>query len=771
MLNSTIVRVPVPGAMMPPAPAPVGPQSDDIWKVEYPAIDDSKEMLVASELRRRVTEGESADSEFLKNAEFELDFLDNHWLEEETGSNVGRRMQSIGRSAFDIDLLNPAIDLTVNQARINKVSANFIPAGENSSKATADIRSGLYRNIDRRSKGAIARETAYQLAVSVGRGYYRVNIEDEAGPSFGRQLALSRITNLRSVLIDPTGLDFDYSDAEWAYVFEDIYKEKFRAEHTRYTEDGEPDGLLDISGESLTSDDVRSYWFPKDKVRVGEYFRKVWRRRMAWKLIDGTQCWKEDAPPDAEARGMVVATKVKLDYKIEWRKMTGTQTIEKREWPGRYLPIVVVIGREVFRGTKPKIHRGMIRPAIAPTRIHDVMFSRMVDEVGLSPLPHFIAYTGQVQPEQKKIINTINQTPWSVIEIDSIFDQAGNALPISGWVSPSPNTSAVVQAAQLASDKLDRVLNTYAPNRGQSIADQSGKAIREIKDSGDISHAAFPDNLQRAITHEAEIINDLMDYVYTDKQAITITRLDEKTQQVLINQEYVDEDTGKTVHHIFGPGAKYDVSTTLQASYPSRMAEAAQKLLDLAKIFPQQVSQALDLLIQDLNVPNAAKYAPRFRPPGFSDEDGPSRQELMQHIQQSEVNAQQAEAIIQKLLKKVAELGDQKAIKLLEIESKERIADASVLGQITVAEVKAGQDASHMVLGARLDHILSVLESDLETPDEGSEDAGSGGSAEPPPAAPGGTTQQGIGGPPPPTPTAAPALAPPLQPPTGAPPQ
>lgn len=696
-----------------PDPQDIEPiEPDDPFKVVYPDINDLNERKIASELRQRFLEWNSANQEFYKRSTFELDFLFNHWIAEENGTDFGAMMLNAGRSAFNIDLLTPSLESVVNQERINKLTANFVPVSEGADEATADIRQGLYRNIDRESNAAIARETGYQFAVSVGRGYWRVLIEDEEGPTVAKKIGIQRVDNLNSVAIDPTCLEFTYGDAAWAFVYDDMWKQEFREQ---FGKDADNNVVpVDIMGLGL-DEPVRDLWFPKDKVRVGEYFRKVWKKRIVWKLADGQEMWADEAAKSGVQESQAVIIKEKMDSYIEWRKMTGIQTLEKRRWPGKYIPLVVCIGREIFRGTKPKLHSGMIRPAIDPSRIHDAMFSRMVDEVGFGPLPHMISPVGALSPEQSKIVNTINKHPWSVVEYTPAQDSEGRQLPAPHWESPGVNTAAVVQAAELASEKLDRVLSVFAPQRGQPVNSQSGKAIKEIKDQGDVSHAAFPDNFRRALLHEARIVNDLMDVVYTDAQAITITQPDEKTQRILINQEFQDEKTGKVKKYLFGAG-KYGVVIDVATAYPTRMAEAAQRLLQLAEIFPGPFAQVLDLVIQDLNIPAADKYRDRLRPPGIKDdEDGPSNVQLQQQIAKMGQDAQQADDLIKKLLDKVDELGSEEAIRRLEIASKEKIAAAGDQTSILVAAMKDDARAQQSVLGARLQFILDSMENNPES--------------------------------------------------------
>lgn len=688
-----------------PRPPQFKPPSDPLAGVTIPSRDDPEEKKIAEELRKRFLEWQEADSEWLRNALFELAFLDNHWVQEENGRDVQLDFAKIGRAAFNIDMLSPAIDLMVNQARVSKITANFIPIAEGADQATADIRQGLYRNIERVSKGAIARETAYQFAVSVGRGYERILIEDEPGPTMRKRIGMRRVDDLESIAIDPTVLDFNYADAVWGYAFTDMWRQEFEETF------GEDVDSLDTTGVGLP-DSLRDIWFPKDKVRVGEYWRKVWKRRTVLRLADGSECWEDEAPQGVPLMddGKPNVLK-KMDFFFEWRKMTGTQTLEKRIWPGKYVPIVVFIGREVFRGRRGKIHRGMIRPAIDPSRIYDVMFSRMVDEVGLSPLPHLFAPEGSLSEPQKAKVNEINRHTWSVITYTVKMDGDGRQYPPPQWVSPSPNTAAVVQACQMATDNLDRVLNTYAPNRGQAIADQSGKAIREIKDSGDLAHANLPDNFNRAILHEATIINDLMDFVYTDKQAITITQPDEKTTRIIINAEYQDEQTGRIKKHLFGAG-KFGVAITAGQTYPNAQREAAAKLLELAHEFPNQMAQVLYLLIDDLNVPNAAKYKQVLAPPGVKegDDGGPSVPQLTQQIQSLTQLNDQAHGIIQKLIDKVNQLGDTNLTKRLEIASRKEIAAAGDRTTLTAAAMKQGHEAAMAVMNVKLEAILAALE-------------------------------------------------------------
>lgn len=673
---------------------------------EGPRTDSERTILqersVAAEMRERWMEWQAADNEWLRNADQELQFLEDPWIDPDTGINRAQQLRSIGRSAYNVDLLSPSIDIVVNGVRINKMTATFIPESEGADVATAEIRQGLYASIDRLSKANVARETAFDFATKVGRGYWRVTIEDEDGPTLNRQIRIRRVDNLKSIAIDQSGLEFDYSDARWAIVYDEISKDEY---HSRWPDGDIEHQPLDLVGMEL-DEGSRGMWFPKDKVRFCEYYRKVFYPREAVALSDGREVWANEVPPGA----VIIRQKRKTDFRIERRLMSGTQTLEKGIWPGRYIPIVVCVGTEKFRGRAGKIHTGMVRKAMHSVLVHNYLYSRMVDEVALSPLPHMMSAKGQFTEQDKKIVGSINSRPWEMLEYDPISDAQGRFLPMPAWVSPSANIVAVIQAAEASKDNLQRVLNTYAPQLGRVTGDQSGRAIREIKDAGDVSHFSMPDNFNRALLAEATIVNDLMDHVYTEKQVITITRPDETTKRVLINGRDVDKRTGKETNYLFGQG-KYGIAVSTGPAYASQMQKAGDKLLDLAKIFPGQVALTLDQLIQDLNIPNAQKYAERLRPPQFprDEEDGPSMMELQQQVAEYEQNAQKADALIEQLMAKVQELGNAEATKRLEIASRERIAQEGNATRVMIEDMKAGNLAAHAVLLKRLDMLLQDL--------------------------------------------------------------
>jgi len=652
-----------------------------------------EDRIVSDEMRRRFQSWQSSDWEFLRNADTELEFLDNPWIDPESKENLGLKLRSQGRSAFTVDILSPSIDLIVNQVRINKMTATFVPEDGLANKATAEIRQGLYANIDRESMASVARETGYTLAVMVGRGYWRVVIEDEDGPGHGKIIRIKPIENIHSVALDPTE---DIRNLTWAGIWETRSREEILADFGKFDI---YDQSLDLIGMDM-EDRLREEWFREDKIRIIEYYRKRWFRRESARLSDGRHVWLDELAPEDNA--LVVSILKKKDYHIERRIMTGKQTLLREIWPGKMIPLVVCVGQVANRGRRGRINTGMIRKAMHPSMVNNYMYSRVVDEVALSPLPHMMAEQNQFDEANENIVKDINSRAWALVKYKAETDAQGRQLPLPHWVSGTPNIAAVVQAAEISKDNLQRVVNTYAPQLGRIQGDQSGRAIREIKDSGDVSHFAMPDNFNYALLVEAKIINDLMDKVYTEEQYITITNPDETTLRVLINGTGKNERTGKPTTYLFNHG-KYGVTTSTGPSYTTRTQEASQKLLDLAKIFPTQVSLAIDLLIKDLNIPNSDKYADRLRDPRFNEaEDGPSPEELRAQLAAAMQNLDQADNVINMLMEKVQELGAEEYMRRLDIASKQAMNRENNVTKLMLKDIDARTAGAQAMLGARL---------------------------------------------------------------------
>ena len=154
----------------------------------------------------------------------------------------------------------PYVNQVINNIRQSRPAVRVSPSDSIGSEETAKIYSGIVRNIERSSSANDAYDSAAANAVSAGIGWIRICVDYASPLSFDQEIKIERVLNFQSAYLDPNSTKLDGSDAEYAFIFDDIPKEQFKEEH--------PD--VDTAGfESMSG------WQTSDTVRVAEYYVKV----------------------------------------------------------------------------------------------------------------------------------------------------------------------------------------------------------------------------------------------------------------------------------------------------------------------------------------------------------------------------------------------------------------------------------------------------------------------------------------------------------------
>src|SRR5215472_563772 len=228
----------------------------------------------------------------------------------------------------------------INDARQNKQSIKVTPVGGNASYEAAQVFEGIIRRIEYQSKAIDAYSTATFHQVETGIGYVSVDTDyvDQDG-SFEQEIYIRRHADPETIYIDPDCKLYDKSDARFAFVFEDIPREEWEAEHG---ENKAPPGpALDMP----RSND----WVTKDHVRVAIYWRRNEDEDRLHMLRDG-RVIKEGDMDDAQMemhRPLIERTRTTKETSVEWFRIEGDKIADRGEWAGIYIPIVPWIGEEV----------------------------------------------------------------------------------------------------------------------------------------------------------------------------------------------------------------------------------------------------------------------------------------------------------------------------------------------------------------------------------------------------------------------------------------
>jgi hypothetical protein len=643
-----------------------------------PKKEDNTELL--SLARKRM---ELAIAALSESRGFELEDLkflagspDNQWqwpsdVLSTRGTSQGQTISA--RPCLTINKLPQHVQQVTNDQRQNRPSGKTIPVNDEADNDLAEVYTGIIRHIEYISDADVAYDTACSAQVITGEGYFRLLTDWIDEDSFEQEIRIGRIRNQFSVYMDPTIQDPCGSDAEWCFLTTDILKEEYERDFPNAT----PLSSLMTNG---IGDAGMSGWINESTVRIAEYFY-IEHEMVELCLYPSGPCEKGSAIDlEARARGIKpIRTRTSDRKVVKWCKINGFEVLEEQVWPGKWIPVIRVIGNEYE--IEGKLHiSGLIRNAKDPQRMYNYWSSQEAEMLALAPKAPFVGYGGQFEgyETQWKTANTI---PWPYLEVNpDIVDGQGAPLPLPQRSQPVMAQSGLISAKMAASDDIKSVTGQYNSSMGATSNERSGKAILARERQADTGTYHYVDNLARAIRFSTRQIIDLIPKVLDTKRIARIMGVDGEVDQVEIDPEQpeakkdiIDPDTGAVIKSIFNPGVgKYDVCVITGPSYTTKRQEAAESMSALMQGNPELWAVAGDLLVKSMDWPGAEKLSERLRrtidPKLLSDQPPP---EVLQAQQQIEAMGQQMEAM-RKMLENVQTSFEQQEldIKKFDVETK-----------------------------------------------------------------------------------------------------
>jgi hypothetical protein len=633
-----------------------------------------------------------------------------------------------GRPSLTIPKLTQPIQQIINRQREASLAIIVKPKSGGATQQNAEKINGLIRHIQVESRAQIARSWAYAHAVKAGRGYYRILKTWANDGDWDVDLVIRRILNQSSVYLDPMHTEPDGSDAEWAFIVEDIPYARFTREH--------PKSPVHNATELDRADWSKGGWIGFDPanaiktVRRAEWWRVVYTERTLCEYESGKVYFEDDEEkPGKRELGKKIRERVVRQPKIKWAKITAGEILEEQDWEGRYIPIVQVIGRE-FNINGKRLYKGMIADAKDAQRSYNYMRSKQVEAVGLAPLAPYTMVEGQDEGYEEMWASA-NTTPYSRL-IYKPQSVAGQAAPPPQRNSASTDIGAITVAVAAADDDIKAVTGHSDPSLGRSNpADRSGRAIQALQQRTDESAADFLGNLTDiSMVHEGRVLLDMLPYVY-DRPGRVATLLDEdlrESTQVMLNKPFIVAEDGQPVEAEPGvPGVQeidlnkgvYRVVVSVAKAHKTQREEAVALLGEIMAAAPQTAPMLTDVLVENVDAPGFPRLARRFKamlPPQIQALEGGDSEmppaaaakisQLEGQLQQVSQAAQgMQQALEQKQVEQQAksELEMRKAemeqqIKMAELEMKERIE----MEKIRFGVLKAESDANAKIQTAEL---------------------------------------------------------------------
>lgn len=503
-------------------------------------------------------------------------------LSEQWTDDIRRMREREGRPCLTINKVKSMVRQVVNTARQNKPSIKIKSVDYKSDPQTADVISGLIRNIEYQSNADAAYDTAIECAVTGGVGYLRVGIDYTYNDTFDVDIQIKRVPDQFAVYGDPDSTKEDSSDWDVAFVTEWMTKTEYERKYGKDTDQ------VNWSG------DNRLHWLDDDRVMVAEYWTREDAEREIVQLSSGDvldMSVYQTYEPQFTAQGITPqSTRTVQSHKVMQYIMSGSEVLEANEFPGCYIPIIPVYGNDFIVDGKRYI-RGLAWDAMDAQRMYNYWRTVTTEMVALAPKAPWLARQGSLIDQAKW--ESSGQTNHQVLEYRGDLPpqrQPFDATPVGA-----------MSEAMTADKDMYETVGMSAERPDATDPAQSGAAIWARKATTDVSTFHFTDNLVRAIRHMGRVIVGLIPHVYNQQRVLRVLGEDGTDSQVAINNGMYDLTTGK-----------YDVIVTAGASYSSRKEEASYQMTELLRTYPDAAPVIAPFLAKNLDWPEADKIKQQF---------------------------------------------------------------------------------------------------------------------------------------------------------------
>lgn len=557
----------------------------------------------------------------------------DQWPEEVKKERKNRPMLTLDHTASHVKQVTG--DMQENQPSIK-----VFPVDSGADKDTAQVMEGLIREIEYNSSAQQVYLNAARFQVKCGYGVWRVVNEYASHDVFEQDIRLKPVKNPLNWWFDPDAEQITKHDGQFVIGSEKMLKDTYEAKYG----DVPQDFGSRFVGESL------DFWTTDEYVTVAEYYeKKPVKREMALlsngDIVQVDQITEEDRMILAQNGIEIISTRKADSHEIHYYKLTDFKILKHEVLPFRYFPVIPVYG-EIDNIEGKDYVRGLIRAAKDPQRMYNYARSAEAETIALQPKAPYIVTAKQVSKHKRF---------WNRANVDNLpylpYTPDDTAPPPQRQPPPLPS-QGLMQQSLSASEDIKAATGIFNAALGDVGSEQSGKAIIARQQESDTSTSVYMFNLAQAIEHTGRVIIDMIPYIYDTARIVRIRGEDGVDEEQEINAPYLTPNGVKIKNDL--TRGKYDVRIAVGPSYKTKRIEAANTLVELARVFPQLIQVAGDLVAKNLDVPGADELEERLKkllPPGMIDD--PEMEAQQQQAQQQA--AMQAQIQIQQIMLQMQE--------------------------------------------------------------------------------------------------------------------
>jgi stress response protein YsnF len=597
------------------------------------------------------------------------DYLDDKRFIQLGEQDAENEDKNSGRARVRINKMIQFVKQVTNEMRQTNIGIKVVPVDSGADVKRAKVRQGVIRGIERQCNAPFSYQYAGEEQVTGGLGAFRIYTKYISDKSFDQTVALMRILDASTVYYGPA-TEPDVSDAEWCIV----------RGNGKEIHNGEA-GYDFIKSKPENS----STWGTPENPNEFEFWCLEKTKDKLYQFTNGKSVFASKIKSDANPELFVQKNGKRLERETvrrQWYcyKIKAGDVVECTEWPGKWCPIVLVLGREVWVDGERRL-LSLCRYSKDAQRMYNYARSASAERLGMAPKAPWVAAIESIPEKFLSAWQNVHRKAVGLLPYRA-YDDQNRPLPPPVHPQPLGVDPALTQETLTASDELKATTGIHDASLGQRGNETSGVAIRARQREGDVSTYDFQDNLTIAVRHAGRIVNDLVPKVIDTKRQVRMVGEDEQETVIMVN---ADSDEAERLYgakdaYYLSEEEEYDIAVEVGASYATKRMENSENILELMRVSPIAAQALPNKYVRSLDFDDAEAAAEQIErlmektTPGVVEkkegQEPPMPPQAIQAIQQAE----QLQAALSEVTQKLQSLETDKSIE----SAKLRIEDAKL---------------------------------------------------------------------------------------------
>ncbi len=497
-----------------------------------------------------------------------------------------------------------------------KVTPNGGGANDIKARERQDVLRGLQRvnNIERIFNMVRRDQVCGGIAYSISK-------VDYAGKrGYGKTLKDEFVKDYRKVFPDITVDDCTFSDMKDCLIKQDVSKAEWFEVTGRKASDENWSG-------SKTKE-VWHYWVRED-IQDEELLKEDNSTVMRSEMEDGDKEEPDWTGMQLDENGEPLSRPT-TDYSWCWYKIYEEEILDDEQWLGSYPPVIACTGRKVIDKEGNVHYQPLTQFAEEPQKVYTIIENIIALRLSRSPFSKW-----KIAADGIDIKQMIAMRAASIIgDMDIVYkhaDAQGNAIPPPEEIEPHVLDAILITLQNEQRMKIQQIFGIFDANLGNRSNEQSGVAIRERAQGGELSNYDIQFNFMEYVKQVNRGKLDLIPKYLTAPQQLAFVDLDDNAVVRWVNT------TGGVQ---FSPDEEYSLSIEATPISQTAREDEAQALMDMAKVIPQMTQN-----------PKVASLIARAQPGRYSAQiadilagDDPQMKQAQQQLQEMQGKLQQAQA-------------------------------------------------------------------------------------------------------------------------------